>query len=130
MEPNIDYKLLRQQAEILSDIVGRSSDITVSESDEMEALVAGVLEIADFNIKPEIVCESHELTLRAAEGEDFVSGIPRWDEDRYLLQFDGTAPALEDEWFRCQTVGGVVVDIRRADCGAGCRCAGEFRVVR
>lgn len=60
----------------------------------------------------------------------------QWDQDRFIIRFVEvrgntileTRPVLTDEWTYHATDNGVVVAVRRADCGGGCRCAGEFRI--
>jgi hypothetical protein len=56
--------------------------------------------------------------------------LPRWDGSRVLALYpEGvTAPELTDEWHAVTLATGQRAEIRRADCGAGCRCAGEIRV--
>lgn len=53
--------------------------------------------------------------------EPFMDGPPY---GRYKLEIP-TDVVLQDDWQQT-TVDGRAVWVRRADCGAGCRCAGEF----
>lgn len=48
---------------------------------------------------------------------------------RYVLAFASvvTAASLEDGWKPARLEDGRLVEIRRADCGGRCHCAGEFR---
>lgn len=47
---------------------------------------------------------------------------------RYILDLPGVTLPLPDEWQAATTADGHHVVVRRAHCGAGCRCAGEFRL--
>ena len=57
--------------------------------------------------------------------------LPKWDATRVLAVYpDGVeAPALTDDWQPVMLATGQQARIRRADCGAGCRCAGEIEVI-
>lgn len=77
------------------------------------------------------------LTLRPATEADRLRAIavfPMWgseDDGRFVVRLislrDVGDVELRDRWETCGTAEGPVVDVRRAACGAGCRCAGEFR---
>ena len=81
------------------------------------------------------------MTLRPAtdfDGEVATMVYPYWESEedgRFVIVpvyvFEGGSvnygSVLEERWNTVATVGGMCVQIRRADCGAGCRCAGEFR---
>jgi hypothetical protein len=66
-------------------------------------------------------------TLRAVPGLR-PTGMLKWDDSRWLVEFHDDPPVLGDEWVRDRLKDGRPVWVRRADCGAGCRCAGEFRL--
>ena len=70
------------------------------------------------------------MTLMAAE-PGAAHPFPLFDvfPQRFLLQFTHR-PQLGDDWCTVTTVDGHQVQVRAADCGAACRCAGEFRMAR
>lgn len=48
---------------------------------------------------------------------------------RALVQLADPAAIHEDEWTATEDLlTGRIVEVRRADCGLGCKCAGEVRV--
>jgi hypothetical protein len=80
------------------------------------------------------------LTLRAATEGDRIAAaavFPLWEsvtDGRFVIQptfsYNNKVMGdvvLHDNWRTYGTVEGVAVELRRADCGAGCRCAGEFK---
>lgn len=78
------------------------------------------------------VPNADQLTLypmAASDREVFA----QWDADRDVLTFVGNKPRLGNRWTRHLAVAAtgeqVTVEVRRASCGAGCVCAGEYRVV-
>lgn len=59
--------------------------------------------------------------------EESANGLPRHDNGAYIVAFQGEIPPLTEDWvIGVEEVTGRAVWVRRADCGAGCRCAGEF----
>ena len=71
--------------------------------------------------------EPYSLTLAYA-GPGDPEGLTRWDASRWVVPFVHH-PTLDDEWEEYLITDGRTVIVRRADCGAGCRCAGEFVMV-
>ena len=69
------------------------------------------------------------LTLRYA-GQGDPEDLERWDEERWIVPFATDDTILEDDWAEYPLEDGRVALARRADCGAGCRCAGEFVMLR
>lgn len=83
------------------------------------------------------------MTLRPATKVDRAMAMvafPMWEDEndgRFVISpqeiIDGEAVLvsvdLDEEWVRVRTYEGLSLELRRADCGAGCRCAGEFRFV-
>ena len=56
--------------------------------------------------------------------------FPMWideNDGRFVVDFEPVD--LDDQWQPVITAGRLHLEVRRADCGAGCRCAGEFRFV-
>jgi hypothetical protein len=52
-------------------------------------------------------------------------------DDPHAVQIDlDPFPALTDDWQEVVDWTGNAWEVRRADCGAGCKCAAEARVVR
>lgn len=70
----------------------------------------------------------HSYTLTPADpARD--GGLPPYDGARRLLTFTAsTIPPLTDRWAPATLADGRTVEVRRADCGLGCRCAGEYRM--
>lgn len=72
----------------------------------------------------------NEMTLRAYKDAD-TSTLTQASNGAWILAFKPTEddghPVLTDEWEREQLEDGRWVQIRSADCGSGCRCAGEFQ---
>jgi hypothetical protein len=59
----------------------------------------------------------------------------KWDQNRDVITFVGFNPKpLSDDWSQCLAVSKsgipLTVRVRRADCGSGCRCAGEYEVLQ
>lgn len=53
-----------------------------------------------------------------------------WDEDRVLVRMDDADFVMNDEWTETtDLLTGQAIAVRRADCGAGCRCAAEVKLV-
>jgi hypothetical protein len=46
-----------------------------------------------------------------------------------LVVYAGPRPQLTDTWQIVGTEDGRTIAVRKADCGAGCKCAGEYRYV-
>ena len=73
---------------------------------------------------------AREWTLFAHEPLQPVP-FPRFDDldgrPRYRLDLPGL-DRLRDTWQTLTTADGHIVQVRRADCGLACRCAGEFRI--
>jgi hypothetical protein len=79
------------------------------------------------------------LTLRPADKVDRAMAMvafPMWEDEkdgRFVVLVTSpegevrTDVELDDHWRAYRTFEGLAVELRRADCGAGCRCAGEFR---
>ena len=68
---------------------------------------------------------ANALTLR--RHPDATVTLPMWDEERDLVQCKTEPWPLTDSWQKVELENGTTVEIRRADCGLGCRCAGEYR---
>ena len=68
-----------------------------------------------------------EMTLDYV-GDGEPEGLTRWDASRWVVPFV-RRPALSEEWENYYIADGRMIAARRADCGAGCRCAGEFVVL-
>lgn len=50
---------------------------------------------------------------------------------RVVVKLEDQSTLLSDDWTETiDWVSGLPVEVRRADCGLGCRCAGEVRVIR
>lgn len=65
-----------------------------------------------------------DINLDGMTAEDFAQA-------RRMLILQPVEPGeitLTDEWAFHFTHDGPAVWVRRADCGSGCRCAGEYRV--
>lgn len=78
----------------------------------------------------DITLTRDQLTLSPV-GDDL--GLPRFSDDdsRRILTFaQGQSPwPLDDTWSPATLVDGREIEVRAADCGAGCRCAGEYRAL-
>jgi hypothetical protein len=96
-----------------------------------------------MSLNDEKPLDATALTLSPATDADMrtATGLfQRWDDSdgRFIIRAVRSIrgaiveyrPTLDDEWLTCATREGPIVQVRRADCGAGCRCAGEFRFVR
>lgn len=60
---------------------------------------------------------------------DAAADLPRFDATRVIVEYQGGhLPRLTDEWQPVTLADGRKAEVRRADCGAGCRCAGEVRI--
>ena len=71
----------------------------------------------------------HSYTLEPADPINH-GGLPVWDEARRIVTFEpGNMPPLDDEWAPAVLADGREVEVRRSDCGLGCRCGGEYRMV-
>jgi len=75
---------------------------------------------------PDRIAEN-QLTLEPYGSDDL--GLPRLNgiDQRRVLTFTGQAPALVDDWTPAVLDDGRTIEVRRGDCGAGCRCGGEYR---
>jgi len=52
-------------------------------------------------------------------------------DGRVLVRLDDPAVTYSDEWSEAtDLLTGLAVAVRRADCGAGCKCAAEVKLVR
>lgn len=71
--------------------------------------------------------EPNQLTLDPV-GED--GGLPRVSEKdtRRIVTFVRRPTYLERHWTTHLLSDGRPVEVRRADCGLGCLCAGEYRM--
>mgnify|MGYP001607149745 CR=1 FL=1 len=58
--------------------------------------------------------------------------LPRFTADpgRVVVTYAGQRPELGEDWARVTLADGRAAEVRRADCGAGCRCAGEVRLAK
>jgi len=52
--------------------------------------------------------------------------LPTFDETRVVVRFAGRVPVLRDDWQRVTLHDKREAWVRSADCGGGCRCAGEI----
>lgn len=71
--------------------------------------------------------EPNQLTLRPV-GADGDLPLLSLHDDRRILTFPGPRPLLGDAWVPHRLADGRLVEVRRAACGLGCRCAGEYRM--
>ena len=89
---------------------------------------------AEYAAEQEADYWATRMTLRA-DGDgghlpfiDTDSHLPE-RESRRLVEFNGPKPWLTDEYQKATLADGREVLVRRADCGAACCCAGEYRMV-
>lgn len=66
---------------------------------------------------------------KATDDQARCFGMTPWDANRWLLTFALDRPDTNDGWQEATLVEGRRIKIRRADCGAGCRCAAEFAFI-
>lgn len=87
--------------------------------------------LLDFDREEDRQLPDNALTLSPALVGRWREQFPRWDDSRDLLVFPEGAPHLTDDWthHRALDVNGdeAWIKVRRAACGLGCRCAGEYR---
>lgn len=70
-----------------------------------------------------------EYTLLPADALT-ADALIQWDERRVLVRLKDPGLIHEDGWGRTvDLLSEHTVEVRRADCGAGCRCAAEVRLV-
>ena len=63
-----------------------------------------------------------QIALTAFEGDEM---------GRALVRLDDTTVTQQDEWREAtDLLTGHTVAVRRADCGLGCKCAAEVKLVR
>jgi hypothetical protein len=68
------------------------------------------------------VNQQTQLALSKFEGDDM---------GRALVRLEDPAALSNDEWTATvDLTTGLAVEVRRADCGLGCKCAGEVRLAR
>lgn len=72
--------------------------------------------------------EGGERTLFPAD-QATRDALTEWDDDRVVVRLEVPELTDSEEWERTtDLLTGTAVAVRRADCGAGCRCAAEVKL--
>ena len=83
--------------------------------------------------KPKIDAAAGERTLDPAD-EATQAALTPFENDpegRMLVRLDDPGVTYSDEWAEAtDLLTGLKVAVRRADCGAGCKCAAEVKLVQ
>jgi hypothetical protein len=76
---------------------------------------------------PDIAAGDRTLNPVDAATQEALTG---WDGDRVLVRLETPEITYSEEWEEAtDLLTGQAITVRRADCGAGCRCAAEVKLV-
>lgn len=109
-----------------------STSVSIGQAENIIEAHMSVVAENDTAAPARTVDPAKHLTLRPAD-DATARRLERYDDTRMLVEptLNGLNPqtVLTDRWVTVvDAITGLVVQVRRADCGAGCRCAGEVRL--